>query len=110
LTRWAAAVDWLDVYRAATLSIVDLYAPEAILECDCNGQATVVGHIALIEYWRQRFDDKPAGELQGLQMTGDMVIVSYELPVGTVQAILKFNDAGQIVRSQCALSDVRNCL
>jgi hypothetical protein len=97
----AAAVDWLDAYRAATLSIVDLYAPDAVLECDWDGPATVIGRSALTEYWRQRFDEKPAGELQGLQMAGDMVVVSYEVPGGIVQATLKFNDAGQIVRSQC---------
>jgi hypothetical protein len=97
----AAAVDWFDAYRAATLSIVDLYAPDAVLECGCNGQATVIGRSALIEYWRQRFDEKPAGELQGLQMAGDMTLVSYEVPGGIVQATLQFNDAGQIIRSQC---------
>ncbi|UPK01423.1 hypothetical protein [Bradyrhizobium sp. 170] len=74
------------------------------------GKRPVIGHSALTEYWRQRFDEKPAGELQGLQMAGDMVVVSYEVPGGIVQATLKFNDAGQIVRSQCGLSDVRNCL
>jgi hypothetical protein len=75
-----------------------LYAPDAALECGCNGQATVIGHS---EYWRQRFVEKPAGELQGLQMAGDMVVVSYEVPGGIVQATLEYNDAGQIVRSQC---------
>jgi ketosteroid isomerase-like protein len=29
----AAALDWLDAYRAADLSIVDMYAPNAVLEC-----------------------------------------------------------------------------
>jgi hypothetical protein len=103
----AAAVDWLDAYRAATLSIVDLYAPNAVLECGCNGRATVIGHSALTEYWRRRFVEKPAGELQGLQMAGDMVSLSYEVPGGIVQATLEYNDAGQIVRSQCA--PVQDC-
>ena len=100
----AAVVDWLDAYRAATLSIVDLYAPDAVLECGCNGQATVIGRRALTEYWRQPFDEKPSGELQSLQVAGDMIVVSYEVPGGIVQATIKFNDAGLIIRSQCGPS------
>jgi hypothetical protein len=98
----ATAVDWLDAYRSATLSIVDLYAPDAALECGCNGQTTVTGRSALTEYWRQRFVEKPAGELEGLQMAGDAaVLLSYKVPGGIVQATLKFNHAGEIVRTQC---------
>lgn len=97
----AAAVDWLDAYRANDLSIVDLYAPDASLECGCNGQATVIGRAALTEYWRQRFVEKPAGELEGLQMDDRTVVVSYAVTEGLVQARLNFNDAGEIVHSEC---------
>jgi hypothetical protein len=31
----ATAIDWLDFYRAADPSILDLYAPDAALECAC---------------------------------------------------------------------------
>jgi ketosteroid isomerase-like protein len=44
----AAAIDWLDAYRASDLSIADLYSESAALEC-CNGQATVVGRAAITE-------------------------------------------------------------
>ena len=97
----AAAIDWLDAYRANDLSIVDLYAPNASLQCGCDGQATVVGRNALTEYWRQRFVEKPAGELEGLQMDDRAVLVSYAVPEGMVQARLEFNDAGEIVHSEC---------
>jgi hypothetical protein len=50
LDPMAAAIDWLDAYRAATLSIVHWYAPDASLRCGCNGETTVIGR-----YWRQRF-------------------------------------------------------
>jgi hypothetical protein len=86
----AAAIDWLDAYRAATLSIVDLYAPVASLRCGCNGEKTVVGRSALTEYWRQRFMQKPAGPLEGLQADGDWVVVSYVVPGEIVRANLKF--------------------
>ena len=97
----AAAIDWLDANRANELSIVDLYAPSASLACGCNGQATVTGRTALAEYWRQRFAEKPAGELEGLQIEDAAVVVSYAVPEGIVQAKLNFNDAGEIVRSEC---------
>ena len=43
----AAAIDWLDAYRAASLSIVDLYAELASLECACGGRRIMVGHDAI---------------------------------------------------------------
>ena len=97
----AAAIDWLDAYRANDLSIVDLYAPDASLACGCDGQATITGHSALAEYWRQQFVGKPAGDLEALQMEDAAVVVSYAVPEGIVQARLNFNDAGEIVRSEC---------
>jgi len=100
----AAAIDWLDAYRANDLSIVDFYALDASLECGCSGQATVIGRNALAEYWRLRFVENPAGELEALQMEGAAVVVSYAVPEGIVQARLNFNDAGEIVRCQCSPS------
>lgn len=97
----AAAIDWLDAYRANNLSIVDLYASDASLECGCAGHATITGRSALTEYWRQRFAQKPAGELEALQMEDAAVVVSYAVPEGIVRARLNFNDAGEIVRSEC---------
>ena len=46
----AAAIDWLDAYRAASLSIVDLYAELASLECVCGGRRIMVGHDAITAY------------------------------------------------------------
>jgi len=102
----AAAIDWLDAYRANDLSIVELYAPNASLECGCNGQITVSGRNALTEYWRQWFVEKPAGELQGLQMDDAAVVVSYAVPEDMVQARLKFNDAGEIIHCRCGSARV----
>ena len=34
----AAAIDWLDAYRAGDLFIVDCYADDASLQCDCGGK------------------------------------------------------------------------
>ena len=97
----AAAIDWLDAYRAASIEIVDLYADGATLECGCGGMKVIAGRGALIEYWRQRFAHNPAGELQDLQPEGSGIGVSYRVPDGIVQAILNFDAEGKIERSRC---------
>jgi hypothetical protein len=63
----AAAINWLDAYRDADLSIVDLYSADAMLECGCNGETLITGKAALTEYWRSRFAEKPAGVLERLR-------------------------------------------
>jgi hypothetical protein len=97
----AAAIDWLDAYRAASFSIVDLYADSATLECGCGGTKVIAGRAGLVEYWRQRFVEKPAGELEDLQPDGAGVIVSYRVPHGIVRAILIFDTNGRIESSRC---------
>ena len=60
----AAAIDWLDAYRAASLSIVDLYAELASLECACGGRRIMVGHDAITAYWGQRFRTARNGSMK----------------------------------------------
>jgi hypothetical protein len=96
----AAAIAWFDAYRAASPSIVDLYAETAALECGCRGQKVICGREAITEYWRQRFIEKPAGELQDLQPQGTAIIVSYRVSDGVIQAILEFDVEGKIERSR----------
>jgi hypothetical protein len=97
----AAAIDWLDAYRDANLSIVELYSPDAVVECGCDGDLLVTSRTALIEYWRERFAENPAGSLERLRIEDEMAVVSYAVPSGVVHAKLKFNDAGLISRCQC---------
>jgi hypothetical protein len=97
----AAAVDWLDAYRAASLTIVSMYSGNASLECRCDGQQELTGRRAITEYWRQRFVEKPAGELVNLRPHGDAIVVSYRIPDGIVQSILSFDNGGLIQRSCC---------
>ena len=101
LDPMATAIDWLDAYRAASLSIVDLYATDAVLECDCDGTKTIQGHAAITEYWRQRFVEKPADELVDLQVDGEGIVVSFKVPAEIVQATLHFDSDGKIRRSVC---------
>jgi len=99
------ALDWLDAYRAASLRIADLYSDTAALECGCDGQVVLVGKQSIAEYWRERFLQKPAGELVDIHPDGMAVILSYETPVGIVQAILNFDTDGKLSRSRCGPID-----
>jgi hypothetical protein len=95
----AVAIDWLDAYRAASLSIADFYAEDATLEC--GGGQVLVGRIAIAAYWQRRFADKPAGELEDLQPDGAGIVISYRVPDGVVQTVLVFDHIGKIERSRC---------
>jgi ketosteroid isomerase-like protein len=97
----AEAIDWLDAYRAGDISIVDMYADDAALGCDCAGSATFAGRDAISEYWQQRFRRSPAGDLVDLYLEGSAVALSYRASAETVLAVLTFNDEGKIVRSMC---------
>ena len=97
----AAAIDWLDAYRAASLSIVDMYADDASLDCRCDGQKVLLGRRSITEYWKQRFVEAPAHELQDLQVDGDGIVVTFRVPAGIVRAILNFEASGKIERSRC---------
>src|SRR5262245_8006025 len=101
----AAAVDWLDAYRSASLSIVDFYAPDAGVVCGCGGEKEIFGRAAITEYWRQRFAERPAGELTDLGPDGSDVVISYRVPQGVVRSILQFDNDGRISRCQCGPED-----
>lgn len=103
----AVVVDWLDHYRAQDLSIVELFARNASLECGCNEQTTAVGHHALTEFWRRRFAETAAGELVRLEMDGDSVHFAYSVSGEKVLVHLNFNDGGEIAQFQCRLSKQR---
>jgi hypothetical protein len=97
----AAAIDWLDAYRAASLTIVSMYSKNATLECGCNGQTILAVHTAIAEYWYRRFAEMPAGELVELRPDADGVLVSYRVPCGLVHALLRFDPKGKIDHSRC---------
>ena len=95
------AIDWLDAYRTASLSIVDLYADDGALECSCDGATILYGRAAIMEYWRKRLVESPAGELTDLKTQGGNVVISYRVPAGIVRAVLQFDSSGKIESSRC---------
>ena len=95
------AIDWLDAYRAGDDFIVDLYADDASLQCNCGGKKELRGTDAIAAYWRQRLVEKPAGELIDLQLDGCNIVLHFCVPGEVVQATLTFDADGLLRRSRC---------
>ena len=98
----AAAVDWLDAYRAGDIdSILNMHAPDAVVECGCEG-LTIVGKEGLRAYWERRLKDYPASDLEDLRPDANGARISYLVRDSAVGAILKFDANGRISRLHCA--------
>ena len=98
----AVAVDWLDAYRAARINqIVAMHSPDAVIECACGGRKIINGHEGIAAYWRHRFIEVPALELEDLQVDGDTVVVSYRTSSGIVKALLDIAEDGMINHCRC---------
>ncbi|WP_249160123.1 nuclear transport factor 2 family protein [Bradyrhizobium manausense] len=102
----AAAVDWLDAYRAGDIeAILAMYAEDAVVHCDCDGMKTLTGPEALRAYWVDRLRRHPASALDNLQPSGDGTEISYITGTGLVSAILAFDRAGKIKTLSCGPSN-----
>ncbi|MBP2434040.1 nuclear transport factor 2 family protein [Bradyrhizobium elkanii] len=92
----AAAVDWLDVYRAGDLeAIIGMYADDAVIYCDCGSTKTPAGREALRAYWVDRLKLCPALELEDIRQLGGETAISCFTSERVVNADLTFNATGQ---------------
>jgi ketosteroid isomerase-like protein len=99
----AVAVDWLDAYRAARINqIVGMYSRDAVIERACGGCKIIHGQEEITVYWKHRFIESPALELEELRMDGGAVAVSYRTSSGIVQALLDLTSDGLISRCRCS--------
>ncbi|MCK1424249.1 nuclear transport factor 2 family protein [Bradyrhizobium sp. 182] len=102
----AAAVDWLDAYRAGDIeTILGMYADDAVIHCGCGGMKTRSGKDGRRAYWRDRLRDYPATSLNDLKPSGDTTVISYIASGGVVSASLSFNAHGQIASHVCGPSN-----
>ena len=98
----AAAIDWLDAYRASDLeTILDMYADNAVIACECCVTETVTGKEQLRRFWTERFRDCPASDLDDLQPAGDDTSISFVAPDGVTTATLSFDADGKIIFMRC---------
>ena len=102
----AAAVDWLDAYRAGDLeTILGMYADDAVVHCSCGGMKTISGKEGLRAYWVNRLKEYPASDLGNLQRSGDGSMISYIAGGDVISAVLTFNESGQIAVLTCGPSN-----
>jgi hypothetical protein len=102
----AVVVDWLDACRRRDLeALLDLYAAEARLECQCDGTIVSEGRARLASYWGPRLDSfvPNAFGLEEIQPTPDGVQLDYMSHQGLpVRMMFSFTAKGQILRTSCA--------
>ncbi|MBR1266961.1 nuclear transport factor 2 family protein [Bradyrhizobium sp. AUGA SZCCT0222] len=102
----AVVVDWLDACRRHELGpLLDLYAPEASLECDCDDGNTCAGRAALESYWRPRLEafSPNAFGLEEITPSADGVMLDYLNSEGKpVRIVFTFDAAGKILQTRCA--------
>ncbi len=102
----AAAVDWLDAYRAGDIEeILKMFAEDAVVNCGCNGLIAVTGRQGLRAYWVDRLRRYPASELDNLQPSADGTMIAYITRTGAVNAFLTFNTSGKIKTLSCGPSN-----
>ncbi|PSO16157.1 nuclear transport factor 2 family protein [Bradyrhizobium sp. MOS003] len=102
----AAAVDWLDAYRAGDIeTILEMYADHAVVRCGCGGMKTVAGKQGLRAYWVDRLRNYPASSLDNLQPSADGTVISYVAQGRVVSAILTFDTSGKIAALTCGPSN-----
>ena len=98
----AAAVDWLDAYRAGDIdAILQMHASDAVIRCCCGGMKTISGIEGLRTYWMERLRKNPASDLDNLQPSKDGTVISYVTLDGVIYARLAFNASGQIASLTC---------
>ncbi|MBA2401114.1 MAG: nuclear transport factor 2 family protein [Bradyrhizobium sp.] len=101
----AVAVDWLDACRRHDLGLLlDLYAPDAMLECECDGGSIYAGRAALETYWRPRLKAfaPDAFGLEAIGPASDGVVLDYLNCEGKpVRIVFTFDAAGKILQTRC---------
>jgi ketosteroid isomerase-like protein len=101
----ALVVDWLDACRNRDLAaVLDLYADDATLECQCGGAKVSEGRAGLESYWRPRLDvlAPNAFGLQEIAPTAKGVVLDYLSHDGEpVRMAFTFSRDAKIQRTAC---------
>jgi len=101
----AVAIDWLDACRQRNLeALLDLYAPDATLACECDESTIHRGRAALQAYWQPRLDAFSPGAfgLEEIVPTADGVMLDYlNGDAKPVRIHFTFDVAGKILQTRC---------
>lgn len=101
----AVVIDWLDACRQRNLKmLLDLYALDASLACECDESTVHRGRVALQEYWQLRLDafSPAAFGLEEIVPAADGVVLDYLNDEGKLIRIdFTFDAAGKILQTRC---------
>ena len=101
----ALVVDWLDACRNRDLAtLLDLYADDARLECQCGEVRVSEGRAGLESYWRPRLEAlaPTAFGLQEIMPTAAGVVLDYLSHEGEpVRIAFSFSRDARIQRTAC---------
>ena len=101
----ALVVDWLDACRNRDLSaLLDLYADDATLECQCGETSVSGGRAELESYWRPRLTalTPTAFGLEEIAPTAEGVVLDYLSHEGEpVRIAFTFSRDAKIQRTAC---------
>ena len=102
----ALVVDWLDACRNRDLTaLLDLYADDAKLECQCGEVKVSEGRAELESYWRPRLNGlvPNAFGLEEITPTAEGVVLDYLSHEGKpVRILFTFSRDARIQRTACA--------
>jgi len=102
----ALVVDWLDACRNRDLAaLLDLYADDAKLECQCGEAEVSQGRAELESYWRPRLNAlaPTAFGLEEITPSAGSVVLDYLSHEGRpVRIAFAFTRDGKIQRTSCA--------
>lgn len=101
----AIVVDWLDACRRRDLdALLDLYAADAVLECQCDGLTVSEGRARLASHWGPRLDAMApnAFGLEEITPAPNGVLLDYVSHEGKpVRMLFAFAGNGKILQSRC---------
>jgi hypothetical protein len=101
----ALVVDWLDACRNRDLAmLLDLYADNATLQCQCGEAKISEGRAGLESYWKPRLDTLAATAfgLEEIMPTTDGVVLDYLSHEGKpVRVSFSFTRDGKIQATHC---------
>jgi hypothetical protein len=108
-------VDWVDACRKGDLaSLLDLYADDASLECQCDGLSFYRGRSELETYWQKRLAVLSTVGVRLDEITPSTHGIELEYSIAgslRVRATFGFSAGGKIVRTRCepARQDQSDC-
>ena len=97
-------VDWLDACRKRDLdAVLELYEPEATLDCICNGERSYRGIDQLRTYWAERLGgfSQTAPGIEDLHPAGGGVLLDYSTQNASVRIQFSFSREGKILHTRC---------